>query len=232
MRKQPWVLLAIVACLALGAWLSGLVSANDIAWITIATMVVGVVGQALLNRHTTARRWLLVASAGIAIAAFGVTFLEPGVVLALGGEEMTAVVTQVDGHHTGKGAYYETYALRGADGTPIPGQLFGTDSQTYRVGDHVTVLADVAGEANPEQPGDLDIVPWGIVSGVGLLIILVSLVVIGRAGEGPDEFWPMLLRVYGLGRDREPSAAAAPARPKSSGTTPGQKQARRRRRRR
>ena len=144
MRRQPWIFLAILVCLALGAWLAGLVSANDVGWIAVLTAVIGVVSQSLLNRHTTARPWLLVASVGIVIAAFGVTFLEPSLVLAIGGRAVTAVVTQVQGHHTGRGAYYQTYALRLVDGTPIPGQLFPPGSNIYRVGDRVTVLADPA----------------------------------------------------------------------------------------
>ena len=70
--------------------------------------------------------------------------------------------------HTGKGAYYQTFALRLVDGAPIPGQLSPPDSDIYRVGDRVTVLADPA-MANPDLPGNLNILPWSIVTGVGLL---------------------------------------------------------------
>jgi hypothetical protein len=200
----------------------------------VLTAVIGVVGQSLLNRRTTARSWLLMASAGIVIAAFGVTFVEPSLVLAIGGREVTGVVTKVQGHHTGKGAYYQTYALRLVNGTPIPGQLFPPGSDIYRVGDRVTVLADPANMANPDLPGNLNILPWSIVTGVGLLTILVSLAMIGRAGQGPDEFWPMLLQLYGLGRDHESGDATGRTRQRSPGKprSPGDKKSARQRKHR
>jgi hypothetical protein len=200
--RQLWIFLAVLGCLVLGAWLAGRSGSEASAWVGVLGTVVAVVGHSLLNRRTRARAWLLVASAGIAIAMLGVVLLEPSLVLAINGRAVTAMVTQIGGYSGGKGQHYTTYSLSHLDGTPIRGQLDPPYYDTYTVGEHVTVLEDPSGNVDPGLPGDLSIVPWSIVSGVGLLTLLISLLVIGRAGQGADTFWPAVLELYGLRRQR------------------------------